>query len=708
MRFSLMLCVMTIATAAGCQPQPVNHASAAAGATISGPVNASGSRDRPNCVIDGEVGDYGPSHGYAWAWLDTPTVITFAAPTTIDTVEILLQDGGRLAYSYRVSVSPDGETWREVADTTAAPVSGYQLHQFDLVEACALRLDFTDTTLPGRSYHLIEVAAYHLGKRVEHGPLYRRWERKKRERAQAYVALLGVPEAQEALGRGINIPDTPGAATTLVLSDGTRALATIDAGHTVMYLDDDGDMSEDSPQPDTDNDCIAVDMDRDGVLDRTIDYDDLDGDGHADRMVQTYTGSHTWGRGPFMVLIRDFDRGPLSLWALHDYGYNQSACQWHCDFGGDGYFVMFRHSRDERRWYGVFEAPFCFYDPDGDLLAEETVRLTTSDTTLRSARYGINADNDETEGQLYDYDLGITCLGRVEIPEDARATFTHRGGDEAGPFLAWEDAREAVRAADWERALMIWDENDHNTASRRAEQERWEGIINLPYRGFPQEGGPPTQRHNKRFELDADFSGRMQLYYWPADGRLHLLGAEEGSIEADWDYDDRVDMRVQYRDTDDDGRFDQRVLSWPDSQLPDWILGGPDRYSEPIICDYAAVSTLWQPALRQWLEDSATLLEALDSAATALGIELSPGPMHFYHNATESDFPFIDRHRASDEARRWYQDLAIELAFAELLAATRDADGRRPQFEHLRWASRRWHAGNPAAAASTLDSARWR
>ncbi len=517
------LILLTVACG-GCQ-QPTDFASAEAGATITGPRNASGSAGQPNCAIDGDL-DYGYSHGYAWAWLDTPTVVTFAEPATIDAVELFLNDLGGRSYSYRLSVSPDGEQWQTVADTSAEPVRGYRIHRFDPVEARALRLDFTDTSVEARSYHIVEIAAWRLGD-AEFGPLAERWRRLAEERAQQNVALLGVPAAQEALARSevLDRARALGEGESFVqeLPDGTRALVFRDGRHIIVAIDDDGDMPADATAADEDSDCFAVDMDGDGVLDRTIDRDDTDDDGFADVMVQTYGDRNTWGNLPFLVVIRDLDRGPLSLWKLHDWGYNQGLCQWECDFAGDGWFCMFRRSPENDRWMGIFEAPFCFYDPDGDGLPEETVRLTATDATLRSVRYGINADNDTTEGQLYDYDMSITGLGSVEIPPEAQTTFSHRSGDSAGPFLSWEATRETVRAAAWERALLVWDENDHNVAS---------------YRGFPQEGGPPTMRLNKRFELDADNSGGMRLYWWAADGRLHLFGAEQGSMDVDFDYDD--------------------------------------------------------------------------------------------------------------------------------------------------------------------------
>ena len=706
------LILLTVASG-GCQ-QPTDFASAQAGATITGPRNASGSAVRPNCAIDGDL-DYGASHGYAWAWLGTPTVVTFAEPATIDTVELFLNDLAGRSYSYRLSVSPDGEQWQTVADTSAEPVRGYRIHRFDPVEARALRLDFTDTSIEARSYHIVEIAAWRLGD-AETGPLAERWRRLADERSQQNVALLGVAPAQEALAQSevLDRARALGAGESFVqeLPDGTRALIFRDGRHIIVAIDDDGDMPADATAPDDDSDCFAVDMDGDGVLDRTIDRDDTDGDGFADVMVQTYGDRNTWGNRPFLVVIRDLDHGPLSLWQLHDWGYNQGLCQWDCDFAGDGWFCMFRRSRDNDRWMGTFEAPFCFYDPDGDGLPEETVRLTATDTTLRSVRYGINADNDTTEGQLYDYDMSVTGLGSAEIPAQAQTTFAHRSGESAGAFLSWEATRETVRAAAWERTLLVWDENDHNVASRRADRERWEGLLNASYRGFPQEGGPPTLRLNKRFELDADNSGGMQLYWWAADGRLHLLGAEQGSMDVDFNYDDAIDITVEYADSDGDGLFDERTISFPGADLPARRLLGPRNYhapgaapaDEPTVypCSYGAIAASWQAELAQWTEDTARLLDALHAAAEALGLPAHAAPMDFYRTATTDDFPFIERLRASAEARRYYQDVAVELAFAHLVADAEAAGADQAAIGRLVSARRLWQGGSPGQAAARL------
>ncbi len=515
-------------------------------------------------------------------------------------------------------------------------------------------------------------------------------------------AELDTPEMREIVGRAAqdrHIHHT--------LDDGTSMLITRDRGHLLFILDDDGDMTPDATGPDGDSDCLALDMDADGSLDRTFDYDDLNHDGVADRMVQTYTVRSTWGERPFLVIARDFDRGPRGLWALDDYGYVQRTCEWDCDFGGAAWFAMFRRSGG--RWVATLEAPFCFYDPDGDALPEEAVRLTAEGTRLHSARYSINADNDRTEDQPYDYDVSVTCLGSAEVPAASQETFTHRSGDSIGPILRWEDAREVVRDTAWQRCLLIWDENDHNIAARTPDRERWEGILNAEWRGFPQEGGPPTLRLNKRFELDGDYSGRMRLYWSPVDARLHLYGAEQGAIEVDYDYDGALDLQIEYADTDRDGFLDRRTISYPGTELPSRTVDIPlqsavsgRRTGETLPLEYAAIAPFWRREMLARSDAVARLLDGLRAAAERLGLTLNRDALGFYETAGADEFAWIARLRESDEARRYYREVAVELAFAHLIADAEAGDQPREEISRLLSARRLYDAGDLEAAKNRL------
>ncbi len=679
------------------------------GATVTGPKNASGSRGQPSCVIDEQVSDYGRHHGYGYAYLDTPTIVQLRQPAPINAVEVIFLDIGPRAWTYTVSVSQDGEEWTQVAQQTEL-ICGWRLHRFEEETAQYIRLDVTGATGGLNSYQLIELAAWDLPQNVSLTPISRAWEAAKARAIERDVAMLEADVAQELLNdpaefsRAKKLKDGEHFHTTL--SDGTNALVFRDGDAFVVAIDDNGDMTPDDTAPDMVEDCLAVDLGRDGVLDRVFDYNDDDGDGVAETMVQKYIHFSNWGQMPFMVLVRDFDQGPLRFWHLQDYTYWQRPCQWQCDFAGDGYFAMFE--RENGRWTPSRENPFCFYSTDDDPLPEETVRIVCNGDRIHSARYSINADNDSWEPELYDYDVGITCLGEQTLPEDAATTFTTRGGEETAPFLAWEHTRQTVRSLPWERCLFIWDENDSNTARRAPEHERWEGILNSRYRDFPQEGGPPSGRINDRFELDRDFSGAMQLYYWPADGRLHLLGAEVGTLQVDWDYDDGTDMTIEYADTDDDGLFDERRIEYADAGLKDRRIGGPRNYQpvnadenlQPLAYSYEAVHPFWSEKLKQRDTAGRTLLAALRSFADRAGVELAEGPMEFFQTAGPDECFEIEKLRASRESERYYCDLAIELALAQLMA---EVDGKlhRP----LRRARGWWDRGELQRATEELTGA---
>ena len=715
----VLLCALTSCT---CSPSPVDYAAATNGATISGPTNASMSRGPVNCAIDGQVGDYGPNHGYAWADLATPTIISFARPVTIDTVEVITTDFPPVKYSYHLSVSLDGQTWQPVADAARNRVSGWQIHRFAPVEASHLQLRFTHSSAVGEGYHLVEVGAFQLGARRQ-GPLGMQWA-KLRPTAASQTALLGVPHLQALLGVSDimrQLQDAPEKETiSHRLADGTQATLYRDGRYTVVVGhegDDKGNIGNRGIVADGGsrgpNDIMALDSDGDGFLDRTLDYKDTTGDGLVDTMVQTYLHSSTWGNRPFMVLVRALHSHPLRLWHLHDYGYWQHECQWHCDFAGNGYFAMFRRDEAQKRWVAAFENPFCFYDHDDDGFPEETVRIVANDTTLRTARYSINVTDTRPPGQLYGYDVGITCLGRVEAPEDALTSFVHRSGEETGAFLDPDHAREVVREADWARALLVWDENDHNVASSDPGRERWEGILNSRYRDFPQEGGPPCGRLNKRYELDRDFSGAMKLYYWQGDGRLHLHGAEHGTMEVDYDYDGRVDMVIEYEDTTGDGFFDRRTITYADPKLPRRRVQGPliyrppnpgqQRPAEPVLLtfSYPELAEFWPQALQKRLSEGETVMELLTEVAGVLQLTLPSSPMDYYHHGTGQGRADMEQLRASEEARRYYQDVTVELMLAHMVAAVR-TDGTQAQLQQLQKAQRQWDAGHLALTAATL------
>ena len=228
----------------------------------------------------------------------------------------------------------------------------------------------------------------------------------------------------------------------------------------------------------------------------------------------------------------------------------------------------------------------------------------------------------------------------------------------------------------------MWDENDENIDPGDAgKHERWEGIINAPYGEFPQVGGPSCGTINKRYELDVDNSGGMKLYASPVDGRLHLLGAEEGTLWADDDGDRRPDRIVTYRDVDGDGFFDE----W---QHDDDADGKPERTvrldasyigNEPLPLEWERITAAYRPLL-------AGAVAGHERVAAALGIDLTG-----------------DAFRGSLESRRWALERHIHQTFQSRLAAARN-EGDETRAEAVETPSAYWVRGQYEAAERALGA----
>jgi hypothetical protein len=264
---------------------------------------------------DGDVTGYGPNHGYAWGWFPEPLIVTFPESITINKVEVLLLDVDGRAYDLRLEVRAGGE-WRPVEERTRA--SGWLTFVLGPTECSAIRLVFTGGTLPVRSYHIVEVAAYSDPRPEADSPLKKAWLKARKDRERGELGLLGVDEALEAV-----FLNEAAFKRAKALKEGERRWIDLDRdgdpdliilkdqGAVVVVIDDDDDAGANgilppAPLPseggegngrtadgvgaeappttagDRDSDCWVVDLDLDGRPDRVLDYIDDDGDGDAD------------------------------------------------------------------------------------------------------------------------------------------------------------------------------------------------------------------------------------------------------------------------------------------------------------------------------------------------------------------------------------------------------------------------------------------
>jgi len=644
--------------------EPVNYAAAAAGATVAGPQNASGSQGRPSAVNDGDVLDYGPNHGYAWAYLHTPLTVTLAEPHRINKIEVLFLDLDARTYRYQLAVSADGQTFETVADGSQEPRRSWQTHVFTARPVKTIRLTVTATSVKAGSYHIVELAAWNQDHPEEPSPLRRKFDRRAdflAQQRQARAQIIDLEEVvaavfgkEEGMDRARRLDQAAHFKLDLDQDGDPDILVWREGPHVIAGSDEDDDMAPNDLRPDTDHDVWAVDYHGDGEIDRVIDYLDQDGDGDADASVLYLLTPNLWSRRDMTcVVIGDLD-DDNRMWHLRNYEYDQGTCQWQCDFSGNECFSMGYYDETQHRWVSWLENPFCFYDLDGNGDSEVAIRYSGRDLTLRSLRYSFDLDNDATPDRP-DYDFSITALGNVQVPDELATTFPLRGGGKL-TYVAWEHGREVAEWAPWSRAELCWDEDDNNVHPQGEERvhERWEGVIAHGSEHFPQEGGPSGGPFNKRYEVDNDCSGRLELYCSGIDRRIHLRGAEFGWLDADYNHDGQVDLRFRYQDTDGNGFFDTWHLDCDADGQDDWSATMSDEQVRLVPWNYDEMHRLFADCLSAAQMEQEGLLKALKER---LGGRESD--VERYWREGLPGFYAAEKVRNSREGQRYYRDLIL-------------------------------------------------
>jgi hypothetical protein len=388
----------------------------------------------------------------------------------------------------------------------------------------------------------------------------------------------------------------------------------------VRVIDEDGDL--DVTGPDLDNDLYLADWHADGDVDGVVDYEDQDGDGDLDAMgIYFDEYQQPWRDDNHVKVWFAIDVGDDNrLWYDVDYAYDQNLCQYRSHFSGDEVFYQLELTAGSTEWLNIFEDPFAFYDLDDDLCSEVAVRITAVGDVVKNLRYSMDIDNDSHGRRTHDYDFSITALpGSAEVRTDETVTerLTVRGIP-VHPMLRWDAARAFAQNASWGRLHLTWDEMNANTDGNVVHDphERWEGVINHAWEDFPQMGAPPSSLLNKRNELCRRHEPPLRLYRDSTDRRMHLVGAEIGQLDVDYDLDGKADARYTYRDRNSDGYFDERTVDVDGDGTPEftWPMTGGD------VREYE----LGDPALRDiYLDDLSTSLREsqvfIDIAVSALG-----------------------------------------------------------------------------------------
>jgi len=483
----------------------------------------------------------------------------------------------------------------------------------------------------------------------------------------------------------------------------------------VRAIDEDGDLDQ-CKGPDRDSDLYIADWNADGTVDKVIDYQDNDGDGDVDE-----TFCYIWSakdrflhKGTLRVWWACDDSDDNLLWYDVNWTHNQGLCQYRCHFSGDETFVSFGLTEGSDQWVSYWENPFIFYDPDGDGCCEIVARFEGLRDIVGSLRYSFDADGDAYGRRAYDYDFSITAIAEgsqwpspdkkthtsdLKLTDEITSSMRIRGIP-TDRVLRGDAAQKFAQESPWANACLTWDEMNANTDQnvKRDPHERWEGILNQGSKNFPQIGGPPCSKLNKRNEVMRPASP-LRLYYDPTDHRLHLLGAgpAEGWINVDYDLDGKQDAKYTYIDDNGDGIFDRRQIDLDaDGKAEfDWKMKGKD--DTQIKLEYESLSAFYKQELADVLDQSQ---QFIDAAKAALGDRLErPDPVEtFFLTKLESWYTLEKlgpRMRSTPAGARYYMDLLRD----RLLHALKQQFGGHQAWDRGEAA---YAAGNYAAAAGLV------
>ncbi|MBL7648446.1 MAG: DUF4861 family protein [Candidatus Hydrogenedentes bacterium] len=469
----------------------------------------------------------------------------------------------------------------------------------------------------------------------------------------------------------------------------------------VRAVDEDGDFDK-TGRPDTDSDLYFFDWDADGYIDVVADYVDDDGDNDVDQM-GLYYNKNWQDQKDDMTVWWAMDIGDDNLlWYDVNGTYYQPLCQWRTHFSGDELFYQFRLTVDDEKWVNVWEDPFAFYDPDGDQASEVVVRVSAVGEAVKNLRYSIDADDDAYGRDTHNYDFSVTALPPAEGLSSAAwhtEALNIRGVDTL-PLLPWNKTKEFGQQAKWGKAMLTWDEINSNTDEKPEQDphERWEGILNAKSKhgDFEQVGGPPSSPFNKRVEVTAKPASPLALYFDEVDQRLHLMGAEYGYMDIDFNLDGVLDAAQTWKDEDGDGQLDTRAIDVNADGAIDirqMLKPGDKTYA----LEFEALPGVYKPAIERALKDGQHFI---DTATEALGstpadaqavIDYFSGPLADVHPETEIG----QRIRNTPAGARFY----VELARDKVFVAAKAALGEKLGWEKV---DKAYSAGDYAGAAKEL------
>jgi len=413
-----------------------------------------------------------------------------------------------------------------------------------------------------------------------------------------------------------------------------------------------------------------------GWIDVVTVYQDDDGDGQLDQMGIFYDKRWPDEQDDLTVWWAVDVGGDNLLWFDVNGNYYQPLCQWRTHFSGDELFYQFRLTGEDEKWVNVWEDPFAFYDPTGDGASNLVVRISAIGHEVQNLRYSIDADHEARPGAIHNYDFSVTALPPEEgISTEgwAEKVLTIQG-IETHPVLDWKNTKAFAKQAAWGSAMLTWDEINSNTDRDIATDpnERWEGVLNhaSKFDDFPQVGGPPCSPFNNRVEVSHAPASPLRLYFDTADQRFHLLGAEYGYLDVDFNLDGEVDAAYAWKDESGDGVLDLRTVDVNNNGTVDIVqrLHGNTREFD---LEFEDISLVFPQVVREVLEGSQLFV---DAAVAVLGgtpedvrevIDFYRDALPDYHREREVGL----RIQGTPAGARFYLELARDRLYMHLRAA---------------------------------------
>ncbi|MCE5231373.1 DUF4861 domain-containing protein [bacterium] len=377
----------------------------------------------------------------------------------------------------------------------------------------------------------------------------------------------------------------------------------------VRVIDQGGDLVQ-GGEPDQTNDLFIVDWHADGIVDCVLEYQDLNGDGGAERQIMYWYGpTFSYFKGERLrALVYTNLSGNHAFVHMYGYKYDQPQGQWRTPFGAEQVFHSFVFDPDKNIWLNYWENPFGFYDHDRDGAPEEAIRYSGSEGTIDSYRHSFDAVNvSPQDGTGRHYDCSITAVprggqwdtngkvgrGKSSLGFDLRYCEPMRlRGIPTQPCPQWDKLPTVGRGVVWARTMFTWIEDGNNSDPEDKNfNERWEGVItkriltpeqqkiedelkakegkeppdksreaiNLNIREnsiFPRVGSPDCGEFNRRFEMVKNPAHPVAMYFHPVDQRIHIVGADNCWINIDTNRDGKSDM-IYVMETNRDGIIDR-------------------------------------------------------------------------------------------------------------------------------------------------------